>query len=212
MKREHISRLVIGGILLAIVIGVLIWLNVSDDETEVAAAPTGPQAGVNVIDVAGGTGTFLTPGSEPVWSPDGTQLAITSEEEGETGVYLVDVGGDIGGKFLTPGSGPVWSPDGTQLAFTSEEEGDVGVYVIEIPGGSGTFLTPGSGPVWSPDGSQLAFSAEEGDETGIYLIDASGERRRVPHPRVGAGVVSRWDSARLHLRRGRRVGCLCDRC
>ena len=122
---------------MAVVIGVLVWLNVSDDDPEEGAAPSdatspsteaapaAPAEGVFVVDVAGGAGgIFLTPGSGPVWSPDGSQLAFSSEEEGETGVYVVDAAGGSGGTFLTPGSGPVWSPDGSQLAFSSEEEGE----------------------------------------------------------------------------------------
>ena len=72
-----------------------------------------------MIDAAGGTGTFLTPGSGPVWSPDGAQLAFTATEAGEAGVYLIDPAGGTG-TFLILGSGPVWSPDGSQLAFIVE--------------------------------------------------------------------------------------------
>ena len=64
---------------MAVVIGVLVWLNVSDDDPEEGAAPSdspspsttagiaAPAEGVFVVDVAGGAGgVFLTP--EPVRS------------------------------------------------------------------------------------------------------------------------------------------------
>ena len=56
-----------------------------------------------MIDAAGGSGTFLTPGLEPAWSPDGSQLAFTAEEAGETGIYVIDAAGGSGGTFITLG-------------------------------------------------------------------------------------------------------------
>ena len=92
-----------------------------------------------MIDADGGSGTFLTPGSDPVWSPDGAQLAFMVEgEDGATGVYVIDAAGG-NGTFFTPGSDPGWSPDGAQIAFTSDEEGTAGVYLIDSAGGSGDF-------------------------------------------------------------------------
>ena len=52
------------------------------------------ETGIYVIDAAGGSsGTFITLGSGPVWSPDGSQLAFTAEEAGETGIYVIDAAG-----------------------------------------------------------------------------------------------------------------------
>ncbi|OAI40286.1 hypothetical protein AYO38_06115 [bacterium SCGC AG-212-C10] len=59
----------------------------------------------------------------PRWSPDGTQLAFTSDRSGKQGLYVLDMGGGEAREVLTQAkaiNGTAWSPDGTRLAFTSE--------------------------------------------------------------------------------------------
>lgn len=59
--------------------------------------------------------------SSPVWSPDGTRIAFTSNEEGRSQIYIrwMDTGQTARVTNLTRSpSGLSWSPDGTQLAFT----------------------------------------------------------------------------------------------
>ena len=59
----------------------------------------------------------------PVWSPDGAQIAFTSNREGKTQIYrIAPDGGEA--RCLTDlkqgvGSGPAWSPDGEFIAFTA---------------------------------------------------------------------------------------------
>ena len=54
----------------------------SPNEASTTSIPTTGEphddGSVYVITVSGGSGTFLTPGSQPVWSPDGTTLALTA--------------------------------------------------------------------------------------------------------------------------------------
>lgn len=58
-----------------------------------------------------------------VWSPDGTQVALVSDREGDEALWLRD--GKGGWRRLTPGgpflTQPAWSPDGRWIVFSDKE-------------------------------------------------------------------------------------------
>ncbi|MEP7383412.1 MAG: S9 family peptidase [Gemmatimonadota bacterium] len=81
----------------------------------------------------------------PVWSPDGTRLAFSSNRGGSTQLWVrwMDRGDALA---ITNGSqtpsAPAWSPDGTQLAF---------LQLVSRPAlVVGTPLVPPPGATWSP--------------------------------------------------------------
>ncbi len=94
------------------------------------------QSRIWLVDGAGGAGRQFTSGpradKEPRWSPDGSQLAFTSDrdEKGKLQLYVIDVqAGEARRVIETPTkvSQPAWSPDGKLIAFVaadsqSEEE------------------------------------------------------------------------------------------
>jgi dipeptidyl aminopeptidase/acylaminoacyl peptidase len=67
------------------------------------------------------TGQMLD--SHPRWSPDGEQIAFTSNRDGDRQIYLISVDGGearpLTGMSQGIGGGPVWSPDGQSIAFTA---------------------------------------------------------------------------------------------
>ncbi|GAB4512518.1 MAG: hypothetical protein OHK0046_12180 [Anaerolineae bacterium] len=141
--------------------------------------------------------------SNPAWSPDGLQLAFTSDRESrqagrmralETQVYVMNrYGGNIRpvqeqaafGRTLAP----FWSPDGTQLAFLTTIGGngfDVEVGVTEVdtlstPRLLGTHYVEFAPPVWSSDGTQIAFITESTTRLGeVVVVEvATGAVRRL---------------------------------
>ena len=58
---------------------------------------------------------------DPVWSPDGTQIAFISERDGNPEVYVMDATGhnphNISASIGKDGE-PAWSPDGRYIAFS----------------------------------------------------------------------------------------------
>lgn len=59
----------------------------------------------------------------PVWSPDGSQIAFESSRSGENQIWLINVNGGEPRQFTTLSTGAsqaVWSPDGSILAYVSE--------------------------------------------------------------------------------------------
>jgi TolB protein len=125
----------------------------------------------------------LPPGSDasgsrnPVWSPDGTQIAFSgefgrTEDQRQTEVYVMDADGTDMRRLTTNQSfdeASSWSPDGDRIAFTritdlGTEKARSGVFVMDADGGGEEQLTEvvvptfDSAPKWSPDGSTIAFT------------------------------------------------------
>ena len=141
----------------------------------------------------------------PVWSPDGTHVAIVANTyEGTSEAYAVNdylLSDDLfirlvilstdapaerrplhsaNGVALSP---PVWSPDGQRLAFIASEgefgDGIGGLYVIDSKGAGLTRIGDTTAPAtWSPDGEELAFASVYGDAPIIYAVRPDGTGRR----------------------------------
>ena len=121
-----------------------------------------------------------TPAQEtwPAWSPDGTQVAYTSNASDDfQDIWVMDAdGGNPTRLTTTPGfdAFPEWSPDGATIVFTSDRAALDDVWVMDADGGNPTRLTSGpradERPDWSSDGASIAF-ARRGD---IWVMDADG--------------------------------------
>jgi hypothetical protein len=69
----------------------------------------------------------ITNGIDPVWSPDGTQIAYTSWED-PRGVWVVNADGSNAHRLFdwSQTRYPSWSPDGQQIVFAREKSGSGG--------------------------------------------------------------------------------------
>jgi WD40 repeat protein len=119
------------------------------------------------------------------------QIAITTDRDGDSEIYLIDADGSNPVNLTNNPAGDLAgaiSPDGTRIAFTTDRTGNFEIYVMNVDGTGVTNLTnnPGNDQIaaWSPDGSQLAFNGQEWDETerrsieGVFVIDADGSEPR----------------------------------
>ena len=129
----------------------------------------------------------------PVWSPDGTQVAIVANTSiihgsfpGGDSMKLVIISPDAPAASqphdttswvaLYP---PVWSPDGQRLAFVADEgefgDGIGGLYVIGSNSAGQTRIgETTAAATWSPDGKELAFASVYGDAPIIYAVRPDG--------------------------------------
>jgi len=131
---------------------------------------------------------------EGTWSPDGRQIALTSDRYMGFHLLIVDRDGQVLERLTTePGNGePSWSPDGSQIAFRSDRTMDVELFVMNVDGTGVTQLTQSPGedwtPTWSPDGSQLAFSSRRYNGTwDIFTMNPDGTG-------VGQLTNDEWDN------------------
>jgi Tol biopolymer transport system component len=128
-----------------------------------------------------------TPGhlnEEPAWSPDGSQIAFTSDRGGNYDIYVMSSNGTnirqltsdpFATLFLNPGNAadfaPAWSPDGQQIAFASGRN-NASLYFVDtdifIMNTDGQKVSPWKGsrpgaadkyPEWSPDGCCIIYTS-----------------------------------------------------
>jgi TolB protein len=112
----------------------------------------------------------------PAWSPDGRSIAFSSLRDGQWGIYVMDLDGDLSKpKSVGYDAGyqvdPAWSPDGKTIAFTSDARAYdflFDIYVTDPDHSNVRLLVNGPffwvdglkfffQPAWSPDGTRLAM-------------------------------------------------------
>ena len=132
------------------------------------------------------------------WSPDGKQIAFTSDEgfkwDGSGGsrrnIWVMDADGGNPRNLTNHealDSSPDWSPDGMQIAFVSNRDGDwefdfwkapSDIYAMTPDGANLINLTnhpaADGNPAWSPDGMQIAFTSDRDGNREIYVMNADG--------------------------------------
>jgi Tol biopolymer transport system component/DNA-binding winged helix-turn-helix (wHTH) protein len=140
--------------------------------------------------------SFLGFEVDPVFSPDGNQLAYAwNGEKGENyDIYVQQIG--VGGEPLrlthdpADDFSPVWSPDSQTVAFVRQSKTGTGVFLVPALGGHDRKLTdvaegiPGlSSPVaWSRDGTSLVIvdKGSPGEQNSLFVFAIeTGERRRL---------------------------------
>ncbi len=98
--------------------------------------------GIYVMTPDGSGVTRLANGSEPSWSPDGSQIAFVDFVDGRQEIFVMNADGSARTRLTSNGDlSPSWSPDGRQIAFTSNRDGNYDLYVMNGDGSGQTPLT-----------------------------------------------------------------------
>ncbi|MBP7052507.1 MAG: PD40 domain-containing protein [Phycisphaerae bacterium] len=118
---------------------------------------------------------------DPVWSPDGKQIAYFSDRTGEYELYLRPADGKGEEKQLTHGGlvfryQPLWSPDGKKIAF-SDKTGSL--YIVDVEKGEPTFVDKDewfnmASYSWSSDSRWLAYAKRGANRnSNVMICDAN---------------------------------------
>jgi Tol biopolymer transport system component len=117
----------------------------------------------------------------PVWSPDGTRVALTSNVNGNYEIYVLNIA-TFESDALTNNNWddlyPTWSPDGKQIAFTTNRDSNWDIYVMDANGKNPKQLTTDpvyeGNPVWSPDGTRIAYVVGRDAKRDIMVMNVDG--------------------------------------
>jgi Ca2+-binding RTX toxin-like protein len=117
----------------------------------------------------------------PVWSPDGTAVAVATAAPGGSGILVVPLDGSAPHyAFAGPGDSvdPSWSHDGKSIAFAHFAGVRWGIWVVAPDGSDPTEAIGGDAnnrfPQWSPTDDRLAFLSDRDGVYGLYVGAVGG--------------------------------------
>jgi Tol biopolymer transport system component/DNA-binding winged helix-turn-helix (wHTH) protein len=122
--------------------------------------------------------------TQPVFSPDGEQIAFRSDRDGG-GIFVMGASGENVKRITDFGYNPAWSPDGREVVFAStiadpasRLSSQTQLFTVNTTTGEKHPITPQSGiavqPNWSPHGYRVAYWAQVQGRLNVWTIPAGG--------------------------------------
>jgi Tol biopolymer transport system component len=195
-----------------------------EDDTQPAFSPDGRSiafrserqgGGIFLASLSGGAARRIADfGYNPVWSPDGKEIAVATESTVDPArrnmisqIWRVDV--ETGRRRLivrNDGVQPSWSPHGHRIAYwgLSADRARRILWTVPTEGGE-PMQVLGDGnlnwnPVWSPDGTYLYFGSDRNGSLNLWRLPidersgrVSGEPQAIP---TSSQVSGFWSIAR----------------
>jgi TolB protein len=131
--------------------------------------------------------TLLTsdqPIMSPVWSPDGSELAYVSFENGQAEIFTQNIRTGVRksrSKYRGLNGAPAWSPDGKKLAITLSKDGNPDIYILNLINNKLQRLTNhwsiDTEAAWLPDGKSIVFTSSRSGKPQLYLQAVTGNSR-----------------------------------
>jgi Tol biopolymer transport system component len=156
-----------------------------DEKAAAVSVQAERESSIWIYDLLRGVGTRFTfeKGSsfDPVWSPDGKEIAYRSDEKSVGNeLYIKPVSGISTAQLLISGGGPKdpqsWSPDGKNLlyAFQGPKTSSWDLWVLPMQGEKKPFpflaTAANERSGWfSPDGKWVAYTSDESGKDQLYV-------------------------------------------
>ena len=131
--------------------------------------------------------TLLTsdqPIMSPVWSPDGSELAYVSFENGQAEIYTHNIRTGVRknrSKFPGLNGSPAWSPDGKKLLMTLSKDGNPDIYILNLANNKLQRVTShwsiDTEAVWMPDGKSIIYTSSRSGKPQLYKQPVAGKSR-----------------------------------
>ena len=146
----------------------------------------------------------------PIWSPDGQQIAWFSDQSGEYQLMVADQKGMESAKaYDLPNPTfyfrPAWSPDGKHIAFTDTH---YNLWSIELSSGEATkvdtdrFAHPNRSlnPIWSSDSRWIAYARQlDNSYKVIKVYDTQSKTSRQITNNLADAITPVWDASGKYL-------------
>jgi serine/threonine protein kinase len=159
------------------------------------ATTTVPQRTLALVDLDGNAQPLLAPANSyqhPRVSPDGTRVAVATDNGKESAVWIYELSGNNLPRRLTfegRNTAPIWSPDGQSITFQSDRDGRSGLFRQRADGSGTAERLTTSEPMstqfpssWSPDGKTLTFREAADARNSVWSWASDGDR--MPKPLV----------------------------
>jgi TolB protein len=127
--------------------------------------------------------TLLTseqPIMSPAWSPDGSELAYVSFENGQAEIFTQNIRTGVRqsrSKHKGLNGAPAWSPDGKKLALTLSKDGNPEIYILTLSDNSLQRVTNhwsiDTEAAWMPDGKSIIFTSSRSGKPQLYMQSLS---------------------------------------
>ncbi|HDY88755.1 MAG TPA: Tol-Pal system beta propeller repeat protein TolB, partial [bacterium] len=122
----------------------------------------------------------------PSWSPDGEQLAFTSDRTGQPTIYVMKRDGSNAHRLTNNinayEDSPCWSPRGDRIAFVVLFDRSFDIATVSPSGDDVVIITSGQGsnenPQWSPDGLRIVFSSSRLGGKNLFIMNRDGTNVR----------------------------------
>jgi Tol biopolymer transport system component len=157
---------------------VIAYASDADGDTDVYTTALGGDVAVNLTHNDASD-------QSPTWSPDGSEIAFSSDRGGTWAIYVMEADGSNVHRVADDGTHPDWSPDGSSIAFSragsaAAGEGLSQICVLNLATGATEQVTRDEAGAlqadWSPDGTHLAYS---GQQARIVVSTPSGSNPRL---------------------------------